>query len=390
MNILLVSFFDPLEPTSGSGLRSNSLLKNLAALGHTVHLFAFSQSDDLERQLAYPNIKRSCFVKRIPQSKLRAGLRSMLSLKPFGVSLYVTDKVIRTFVQFVDGEKYDSIIFDHIYTADLKNHFDTFGARIVINEHNAEHVLLKEYYANATTIRQKLTNLLDFLLLRRYEFNALITADCVIHISEECLQHFSKMIKRKSVVVPNTLPYKIKYGEKPGSGNNVLFIGSMTHGANVVGILNFIQEAWIDIHKLRPDINLMIAGNNPPPEIRTYDGKYNIQVLGYVDNLSEIYEKTSLAIAPLSIGSGGRYKILEAMMRNTLNITTTKGAEGLQVEHGKNIVIADDKRAWINSILYYLDHVNERIALEKNAHALVEMLYYYENYTQTTKDCIGK
>ncbi len=366
------------------------MLKNLTALDCTVHLFAFSQSDHVDQLNYYPNIKKSCFVKRNPQSKLLAGLRSILLFKPFGISLYITKKVIKSFAHFTTGEKYDAVIFDHIYTFDLNNRFIHSGCRIIINEHNAEYVLLQEYYTNATTIRQKLIMLLDSLLLRRYESNALITADCVIHISEECLQHFSKTINRKSVIVPNTLPYKIKYEEKSNSDNNVLFIGSMAHGANVEGILNFMQEAWIDIHKLRPDINLLIVGNNPPPEIQTYDGKYNIQVLGYVDNLSEIYEKASMAIAPLSIGSGGRYKILESMMRNTLNITTTKGAEGLHVEHGKNIVIADDKRAWINSILYYLDHVNERTALEKNAHALVERLYYYENYMQVIKDCIGK
>jgi len=389
MNILLVSFFNPLEPTSGSGLRSNSLLKNLAALGYTVDLFAFSQADEPSQQAAYPNIKRSCFVTRVPQSKLRAGLKSMLLLKPFGVSLYVTDKVIKAFAQFTGGATYDAVIFDHIYTADLKKHMNGSGARIVINEHNAEHMLSHEYYVHARTLRQKITMYIDSLLLKRYEVSALKAADCTLHISDDCLHHFSEDIKKKSVVVPNTLPYKLTYRAKTTSTNTVVFVGSMGHGANVEGLERFIQEAWIDIHNLRPDVRLLIVGANPPPEILQFHDKYNIHLLGFVENLSEIYQQASMAIAPLNIGSGGRLKILEAMMHSTLNITTPKGAEGLLVEHGINIVIAADKQAWINSILYYLDHVSERTTIEYNAHALVEKLYYYEQYALVINKCIA-
>ncbi len=389
MNILLVSFFNPLEPTSGSGLRSNSLLKNLAAPDCTVDLFAFSQADEPAQQAACPNIKRSCFVARVPQSKLRAGLKSMLLLKPFGVSLYVTDKVIKAFAQFTGDATYDAVIFDHIYTVDLKKHMNVSGARIVINEHNAEHMLSHEYYIHASTLRQKITMYIDSLLLKRYEVRALRAADCTLHISDDCIQHFNEDIKKKSVVVPNTLPYKLTYRTKTNSTNTVVFVGSMGHSANVEGLERFIREAWIDIHNLRPEIRLLIVGANPPPEILQFHDKYNIHLLGYVENLSEIYQQASMAIAPLNIGSGGRLKILEAMMHSTLNITTPKGAEGLLVEHGINIVIAADKQAWINSILYYLDHVGERTTIEYNAHALVEKLYYYEQYAPVINKCIA-
>ncbi len=114
-----------------------------------------------------------------------------------------------------------------------------------------------------------------------------------------------------------------------------------------------------------------------------------IPVLGYVDDLSPIYEKASIAIAPIYIGSGARLKIVEAMMYSTLNITSPKGAEGLLVEDGRHIVIAIDRQAWISKILFYLDNKRERVVIEKNAYDLVEKEYYYAKYKQVIERCIG-
>ena len=389
LEILLISFFNPLEPNSGSGLRSHCLLKNLIELGYKVHLFAFSRSENPGQLKDYPGIKKSYFVTRTPKTGLQALFRSILFLKPLAVSNYFTKDVINAFVQFISGETYDVIIFDYIYTVALKKHLHTPRCKTIIYEHNAEYIMARDSYKKKKKLHLVFIWLMDYLLLRRYEFNALRSADCVVHVSEYDLQNFSADIKDKSVVIPNTLPYKKEYGIKTHQENNIVFVGSMFHYANVEGILRFIQEAWIDIYKHRRDINLLIVGGSPPSEIQKYNGKYNIQVLGYVDNLSEIYAKASMAIAPIYIGSGSRLKIVEAMMHNTLTIASPKGAEGLLVEDGKHIVIAVDRQAWINHILYYLDNKGERAVIEKNAHDLVEKHYYYGNYKEVIKDCVS-
>ncbi len=389
MKVLLVSFFNPLEPNSGSGLRSNCLLKSLTELGYKVHLFAFSQTDTSGQLTNYPNVVKSCLVKKIPRSALQALLRSIYFLQPLAISHYITKNIIQAFVQFTSRETYDAVIFDYIYTFALKKHLKDSGGKAIIYEHNAEYIMAQESYKQREKLRLKFIWLIDYFLLRRYEFNALRSVDCVVHVSDHDRDKFSTDIKGKSVVIPNTLPYKKKYEAKTDQENNVVFVGSMFHYANVEGITRFIREAWVDIHSRRRDINLLIVGGNPPPEIQEYNGKYNIQVLGYVDDLSPIYEKASIAIAPIYIGSGARLKIVEAMMYSTLNITSPKGAEGLLVEDGRHIVIAIDRQAWISKILFYLDNKRERVVIEKNAYDLVEKEYYYAKYKQVIERCIG-
>ncbi|TFG60610.1 MAG: glycosyltransferase [Deltaproteobacteria bacterium] len=213
--------------------------------------------------------------------------------------------------------------------------------------------------------------------------------DRVIHVSDGDLEEFGTDIRRKSVVIPNTLPYKLKFKKKIRPEPTVMFVGAMAHRANVDGLERFVREAWGDLHNLRPDIALLIVGANPPPEIRAFHGKRNIHVMGYVDDLSGLYEKSKIAIAPGYIGSGSRLKIAEAMMHSTLNISTPKGAEGLPVEDGKHIVIASSPQAWIGSILHYIDNPEERLAIEKNAHALSENLCYYKNYQDVIGRCLA-
>jgi glycosyltransferase involved in cell wall biosynthesis len=387
MNILLVSFFNPLEQNTGSGLRSACLLRNLLDLGHTVHLFSFSSKNPGADapQTTYPGIERSCILPRKPPSRptiLKALLKSLLFCKPLDISIYITHDVTEAFIRFMQGRQYDVVIFDQLCSFELERYTRKDKIKTIMYEHNAEFVMAKELYKRMAQRYQRLINHANYYLVKKYEFDFLKRAGCSVHVTRNDLLNFPPVIRQKAMVIPNTLPYRNNFAPKTNPGNNVVFIGSMSHFSNVDGILSFLREVWSELHGLRADIQLMIVGGNPPVAIKQYDGKYNVHVLGFVDDLAAIYRNSTLAIIPLRIGSGSRLKILEAMMHDTLNIASPKGAEGLDVQHGKHLVIADTKRDWIQAILYYMDNKAERVLLEKNAHDLVVKLYYYGSYKQ--------
>jgi len=161
--VLLVSFFNPLEPNSGSGIRSNCLLKNLTELGYTIHLFALSQSDNSSRTKDYPNITKSCCISRVAQPKLITLIRSLIHLQPIAVPHFFGKTVHNKFVQFIEGEKYDTIIFDYLYTFDLKKHLKNAG-RTVIYEHNTEYLMSRDHLKHSRGLLMKPVQLLDYLL----------------------------------------------------------------------------------------------------------------------------------------------------------------------------------------------------------------------------------
>lgn len=389
MKALLISFFNPLDPTSGASLRSNSLLKNLIASGYSIDLFTYSGTDNSCALKEYPGIRKSYFVERNPRLGLMPVLKSMFRRRPLALSQYITRDVARDFIRFTSGKTYDAIVFDHLCSYGFREYLGAHSVRTVINEHNAEFVMAREFCQNQTRWFAKSILFLDFLLTRKFEFDSLCSVDRVIHVSEGALKEFGTDIRKKSVVIPNTLPYKLKFKRKICPENTVMFVGSMSHRPNVDGVERFVREAWGNIHNLRPDIALLIAGANPPRKILAFHGKWNIHVMGYVEDLPRLYEKSKIAIAPVYIGSGTRLKIVEAMMHSTLIIATSKGAEGLPVEDGKHIAIASSKQAWIDSILHYMDNGDDRLTIEKNAHELSENKFYYKDYQEAVGRCLA-
>jgi glycosyltransferase involved in cell wall biosynthesis len=246
-----------------------------------------------------------------------------------------------------------------------------------------------ESFINQKKLAKKAITLFNTKSIKRYEFKALKEADCIIHVSENDMQQFDEEIANKSIIIPNTLPNKLEFIPKKKVDNNLLFVGSMSHYPNVEGILEFLENVWIDINRERKDINLLIVGKNPPSKLMRYDGKYNVRMLGFVENIQEVYRTAKIAITPINIGSGTRLKILEAMMNSTLNISSVKGAEGLCAQDSKQIIIAGSQREWAEKILYFLDNADERHQIEKNAYELVVNNYYYENYREKLRQCIG-
>lgn len=394
MKILLTSFFNPLEPDSGSGLRSHCLLKNLCDLGHTVHLFTFSQSDNTGRLKAFPNVVKASFMPKASPTRftaLYALMRGLVQLKPLDIAFHITGEVKGAFDRFTAHEAYDAAIFDQLCAFELNNRLQSpSNPKIVMNEHNAEFIMAREFAAQLKSPVHRMYQRLNSRLLRRFEFTLLGSADCVLHVSQQDLDHYPPMIRKKSVVIPNTLPYRTEYREKNPACRTIVFIGSMSHYANVEGILRFLRDIWPGLHANRPDLELLIAGGNPPAEIRQHDGKQNVRVAGFVADLAQLYEQALLTIIPINVGSGSRLKILEAMMHNTLAVSSPKGAEGLNLEAGRHIILAGSREDWIREISYYCDHGNERAAIEKNARDFVEKQYYYDRYRPLIEQCISR
>jgi glycosyltransferase involved in cell wall biosynthesis len=102
------------------------------------------------------------------------------------------------------------------------------------------------------------------------------------------------------------------------------------------------------VRGLVPDATLKIAG---PGLRRNADGTLavpplwsvpGIETVGYVDDLEDVYQKSVAMVAPILGGSGVRMKLLESMRAGMPTVTTTDGALGLDVQDGREMLIADD------------------------------------------------
>jgi glycosyltransferase involved in cell wall biosynthesis len=142
----------------------------------------------------------------------------------------------------------------------------------------------------------------------------------------------------------------------------LLFVGSMDYHANIDAVLWFVRKIWPELKRTHPRLVFFVVGRNPPSEIRELasDG---ITITGTVDDVRPWYRNATAAVVPLRTGSGTRLKILEAMAAGVPVISTTLGAEGLDVSHRSDILLADTRVDIVAA-------VNQVIASEPLQHQL--------------------
>lgn len=134
--------------------------------------------------------------------------------------------------------------------------------------------------------------------------------------------------------------FKIPTDSKARSTDELCFVGSMDYIPNVVAIKHFVNQVLPKIRAERPGVKLNIVGRNPVPEIEALACDH-VNVTGAVPDVRPWLSTASAMVVPLTIGGGTRLKIVEAMAMQCPVISTTIGAEGLGLSHGKELLLAD-------------------------------------------------
>ncbi len=163
-----------------------------------------------------------------------------------------------------------------------------------------------------------------------------------------------------------------------GARRDLLFVGSFPHLPNRDAVESFVAEIWPEARRRLGEVRLTIAGARPPQEILELDSRDGLSVVGEVDDLRPLYASHRVMIVPLRAGSGTRLKILEAFAAGLPVISTTLGAEGLDVESDEHLLIADSPTAWIDGLERLLadDALCRRLA--ENGRRLVVELYDWD------------
>jgi glycosyltransferase involved in cell wall biosynthesis len=159
----------------------------------------------------------------------------------------------------------------------------------------------------------------------------------------------------------------------------LIFVGSMNYHANIEAVLSFSREVWPSIHQLQPDLVFTIVGRDPSTEVRQLSSIPGIEVTGTVDDVRPFYREAVAAVVPLRVGGGSRLKILEAMAAGVPVISTTLGAEGIDVRHGENILIANGDSEIRDCVLSLVRDEASRETLCVKARALVTERYEWSH-----------
>lgn len=154
---------------------------------------------------------------------------------------------------------------------------------------------------------------------------------------------------------------------KPESGL-IGFLGSMDWMPNIECVQFFVREIFPRILERHPAARFRIIGRDPAPAVRQLAADHPaVEVTGTVDDVRPHLDACELLVVPLRSGGGTRIKIFEAMAQGVPVVSTTIGAEGLPVNDGRDILIADEADDFGEAVIRLLD--NEPLAAELSGNA---------------------
>jgi glycosyltransferase involved in cell wall biosynthesis len=138
--------------------------------------------------------------------------------------------------------------------------------------------------------------------------------------------------------------------------------------ANIDAVDYFCREIWPAVRRSVPDARFRIVGRAPHPRVQRLASD-SVEVTGRVPSVLDYLEDTAVFVVPLRIGGGTRLKIFEAMAAERAVVSTSIGAEGLEVRDGHDVVLADTPDRFSDAVITLLKDRDRRRRLGRAAGA---------------------
>ena len=148
---------------------------------------------------------------------------------------------------------------------------------------------------------------------------------------------------------------------------------------NEDGVEYFCSAIWPLIRERRPQAIFRIVGRNPSPRVQRLAEVPGVEVSGTVPDVRPMLAAASVVVVPLRVGGGTRIKIFEALAMEKGVVSTSLGAEGLPVESGVNIELADAPRHFADAVVELLEDEQRRRRLGEAGRELVEARFSTES-----------
>jgi glycosyltransferase involved in cell wall biosynthesis len=209
--------------------------------------------------------------------------------------------------------------------------------------------------------RSRLVAKVDLGRTRRYESHLLERYPRVLVTSSRDKEALVQLSTRKDmdsrfVVLPNgvDLDYFSPLEDVPRDPATLIFTGKMSYHANVAAALDLATQVMPHVWASRSDARLIIAGKDPAPELLALATEPRITVTGTVPDLRPYIAQASVAVSPIRYGVGIQNKLLEAMAMATPVVSTSQATAALQLEPGRDLLVADTPQAIAEAVMTLL------------------------------------
>jgi len=375
MKILWVKPGKLLPLDTGGKLRTYNILRHLAATHDLTYLSYYGgQRDQAYEREVLTHLPGTVSVYTAAPEAMGSAryfdyLRHFSNPAPYSISKFAARQVQKLLREWISQHKFDVAVCD--FLASTLNFPDKLVTPTALFQHNVETILWKRKADFEAKWLDRIVSKVEYAKMRRFEPEQTRRFHHVIAVSETDRETMSPMVGREHIsVVPTGVDLR-KYRYDPAarpSGPLVVFTGSMDWAPNIDGVEFFCKEIWPQVLTKVPGARFRIVGRDPQPRVKVLASE-NIEVTGTVPSIIDHLREAAVFVVPLRIGGGTRIKIYEGMAMGKATVSTTIGAEGLDVQHGRDILLEDSPAGFANAIVTFLQNEEVRRRYEAAAAA---------------------
>lgn len=350
MKVLFLTTRLPYPLDGGAKIRTWNLF-SYAVGCHDVTLLTFLHSESDRRWV--PTVQSLVPTARIetvdhPDSRFRIArgwvtAARMLSARPYTVVKYDVKAMRCRIETLIARDSFDLIHCDQIHMAQYL--IGRTRLPIVLNEHNIESSLLQRVAKGQRNPLLRRFYQCQQRKMETYERTACAASARVLTVSDMDRARLARLAPDavSSVVINGVDTDYFRPTETAPGPPALVFTGLMDWMPNVEGVIFFIKEILPYVRKAAPGVRFTIVGRDPVARLlRAANEETDVAVTGGVPDVRPWLAGASVVVVPLQSGGGTRLKILEAMAMGKAVVSTRIGAEGLDLEDGLDICIADD------------------------------------------------
>ncbi len=387
MRSLYVISHIPLPLNVGGNLRPYHLLRALSGVSDVTLVSATSANDE-PRHL--DQMRAMCADVRLfpagsfrwrrdlarPYARLRMLSQNLDPFEPMMLKAYQSREAA-TLLADLSGQEFDVIWIERLQ---LLRSLPAFaGRRVIVDLDDIEHRRLAHKLKRLPFSRRTLIDAFDFVKMRALE-RSLVRRPWEVVVCSD-IDRTALGAHPRSWVVPNgiDLPPEAVLARSVPATPTFVFVGAMFYEPNVDAVHYFMESIYPAVRHALPRARFVIVGRDPTPAVMALHDNASVTVTGTVPDVAPFLRSASAMVVPLRYGSGTRIKILEAMAHRVPVISTSVGAEGLDVVSGEHLILADDAGTFAAACVRVARETPLATRLAAHGHRLVEGRYQWSH-----------
>ena len=370
MRILFLTQVLPYPLDAGPKVRAYYVLRHLAR-HHAVTLVSFVRPTDTPAAVAHLQAF-CCAIHTVPMARSRikdlAWLgKSLVTAQPFLVARDWVPAMAHLLTQLgLADHGFDAIHADQLWMAPYAlwagRHARGASPQLTLDQHNAVYLIPQRLAQEEANPVKRMLMQLEACKLARYESAICRQFDHVMWVTAEDYQAVGELDPAAATPLPKTgvIPICVDPAAEPPiqrqpQARRVTFIGGLHYPPNAQGVCWFAQQVFPQVLAAAPDAILTVIGKQPPALLKRLGlPVQNLALPGFVTDVRPYLAESAAFVVPLHAGGGMRVKILDAWRWGVPLVSTTVGAEGIHLQPGQNILLADTPAAFAQATVRLL------------------------------------